>query len=162
MHAGGQYRAGMAYTDDEAREDLLDELADATNDLARALAALGEAFEQLDDDSAERLEDQLFRPVQTAYGRAQRTYAGFANRHGLPPRTFEPAMPGLASAGVKGFVEEAVAAVEAADHGVAELQDSLKPVEVGDVELRAGLSEVRTLVGDVPARGRAFVSSFGR
>ena len=152
----------MAYTDDEAREDLLDELADATNDLSRALAALGEAFEQLDDDSAERLENELFRPVQMAYGRAQRTYSGFAARHGLPGREFEPAMPGLASTGVKGFVEDAGAAVEAADARLADLQDSLKPVEVGDVELRAGLSEVRTLVGDVPARASTFVSGFGR
>jgi hypothetical protein len=36
------------------------------------------------------------------------------------------------------------------------------PVEVGDAELRAGLSEVRRLVGDVPARARGFVRVLGR
>jgi len=36
------------------------------------------------------------------------------------------------------------------------------PVEVGDPELRAGLADVRELLGDLPSRGRRFVSLFGR
>src|SRR3712207_8397736 len=56
-----------------------------------ALAALGAAYDRLDEAAADRLEEQLFRPVQAAYGRAQRTYAGFAERHGLPGRSFAAA-----------------------------------------------------------------------
>jgi hypothetical protein len=36
------------------------------------------------------------------------------------------------------------------------------PVEVGDPELRAGLAEVRGLVGDVRSRARALVRTLGR
>ena len=85
--------AGMTYVSQEARQQLLDTVAEATDEIGIALAALGEAYEQLDDDTADTLEEQLFRPVQTAYGRARRTHSGFAERHGLPTRTFEPASP---------------------------------------------------------------------
>ena len=81
----------MTYRTSDARRDLLERVAEATDDLGVALAALGAAYEQLDTNTADRLEEQLFRPVQLAYGRARRTHAGFAERHGLPGRTFEPA-----------------------------------------------------------------------
>jgi hypothetical protein len=152
----------MAYDADEARRELLDEVARATDALAVALAALGEAYEQLDERTADRLEEELFRPVQTAYGRAQRTHAGFAERHRLPGRAFAPASQPLVSSGVKGLVDSAVQAAGAADGVLAQLQDSMRPVEVGDAELRAGLSEVRRLVGDVPGRARQFVRVLGR
>src|SRR4051794_41224663 len=105
----------MAYSAADARRQLLEDVAAATDRLGVALAALGEAYEQLDEYNADRLEEQLFRPVQSAYGRAQRTHAGFAERHGLPGRTFEPAPGGHPSQGVSGFVEAAVSAVLAAD-----------------------------------------------
>jgi hypothetical protein len=38
----------------------------------------------------------------------------------------------------------------------------MMPVEVGDAELRAGLSEVRRLISGLPARARQFVSVLGR
>ena len=38
----------------------------------------------------------------------------------------------------------------------------MRPVEVGDAELRAGLSEVRALVADLGPRGREFLRTFGR
>ena len=85
--------------------------------------------------------------MQSAYGRAQRTYAGFAERHDLPAHTFEPAPQGAPSTGVKGFVEAAVEAAGEADGELAALQDSMLPIEVGDAELRAGLQEVRELLG---------------
>src|SRR5918997_3408064 len=137
----------MAYVTNEARQDLLDGIADAIDEIGVALAALGAAYEQLDEHTADRLESELFRPVQVAYGRAQRTHAGFAERYGLPGRTFAPSVPGVASQGVKSFLETAVDAVAEADQVLAELQDSMLPVEVGDAELRAGLAEVRELVG---------------
>jgi hypothetical protein len=152
----------MAYVTREARQDLLETVAEAIDELGLALAALGAAYEQLDDNSADRLEEGLFRPVQLAYGRAKRTYAGFAERHGLPAQTFEPASPGAPSHGVKGFLESAVDAVAEADNTLSVLQDSMMPVEVGDAELRAGLAEVRELIGDLPEHARQFVSTFGR
>ena len=76
----------MSYTNAEARQDLLDAVAEAIDELAVALAALGAAYEQLDEHHADELEAQLFRPVQVAYGRAKRTHTGFAERSGLPVR----------------------------------------------------------------------------
>lgn len=152
----------MTYSTADARTQLLDQVAVAAEELGVALAALTEAYEQLDDATADRLEEQLFRPVQTAFGRVKRTHAEFAGRHGLPGRTFAPAMRGLPSQGVRGFVEGAVEAVGRADSTLGTLQDSMLPVEVGDAELRAGLSEVRRLVGDVPVRARGFVRVLGR
>jgi hypothetical protein len=146
----------------EARRELLETIAEAIEEIAVALAALGAAYEQLDEQSADRLEEQLFRPVQAAYGRAQRTHAGFAQRHGLPRRSFEQASAGLPSQGVKGFLERADEAVGEADAILADLQDSMRPVEVGDPELRAGLAEVRELVGTLPDRARELVRTLGR
>jgi hypothetical protein len=60
----------MAYVTAEARQELLDTIAEAADELASAIAALGDAYEQLDERAADTLEDQLFRPVQAAYGRA--------------------------------------------------------------------------------------------
>ena len=152
----------MAYVASEARQQLVDDLGRAVDELDMALAALGAAYEQLDEQSADRLEEQLFRPVQAAYAAARRTNAGFAERHGLETRTFQSASAGLPSQGVKGFLENAVEAVGKADGAIAEIQDSMMPVEVGDTELRAGLSEVREAVGAVRIRAREFVRTFGR
>jgi hypothetical protein len=38
----------------------------------------------------------------------------------------------------------------------------MRPVEVGDAELRAGLAEVRELVAGLGTRGREFLRTFGR
>jgi hypothetical protein len=152
----------MAHVTAEARQDLLDAIAQATEQLGIAVTAVGAAYEQLDEQSADRLEEELFRPAQLAYGRARRAHAGFAERHGLPGRAFEPAVPGHASQGVKGYIDAAVTAIGAADQTLATLQDSMLPVEVGDPEVRAALADVRALVADVPSRARRFVSLFGR
>lgn len=152
----------MAYSTAEARQEMLDTIASATDRLAEALAALGEAYEQLDETTGDRLETELFRAVQTAYGRAKRTHAEFATRTGLPEGAFAPATPPHPSTGVKGLVDEAVDAVVLADLEIAELQDSMRPVEVGDAELRAGLSDVRRQLDGVPGRARRFVSVLGR
>jgi hypothetical protein len=152
----------VAYVAGEARQEMLDTLGEAIDDIAAALAALAGAYEQLGTVPADRLEGELFGPVQTAYGRAKRTYTGFAQRHGLPDRTFSPAPEGLPSTGVRGFVDGAVESVQEADDVLAELQDSMMPVEVGDPELRAGLAEVRELLGDVRSRAREFTRTLGR
>ncbi|MEA2218687.1 MAG: hypothetical protein QOJ35_1313 [Solirubrobacteraceae bacterium] len=152
----------MSYTNAEARQELLDAIAEAIDELGVALAALGAAYEQLDEQHADELEERLFRPVQVAYGRAKRTHTGFAERSGLPVRAFEPAIPGAPSTGAKGFVADAVEAAGAADALLSALQDSMRPVEVGDRELRAGLGEVRELIGDLSSRAREVVRTLGR
>jgi len=152
----------MAYTTADARQQLLDTLAEAIDQIAVALASLGEAYEQLDEQKAETLEQELFRPVQTAYGRAKRTHAEFARRHGLPARTFEPAAPGAPSQGTRGFLSAAVEAIGKADGALATLQDSMLPIEVGDAELRAGLQDVRSLIGELPGRTHQLLRTLGR
>jgi hypothetical protein len=151
-----------AYTTAEARQHLLDSLAESIEEIAFALASLGEAYEQLDEQKADELEQALFRPVQMAYGRAKRTHAEFARRHGVPERPFEPATPGAPSQGAKGFLSSAMEAVGRADGALATLQDSMLPIEVGDAELRAGLQDVRRLIGDFPGQARQLLRTLGR
>ncbi len=152
----------MAYTTAEAQQELLDALAGAIEHAGRALAALGAAYEALDERNADRLEAELFGPVQLAYGRAKRTHAQFAERHGLPGRSFESPSPGVPSTGARGFIESAVTAAAAADAALAALQDSLLPAEVGDVELRAGITEVRERLADVRRSARELERTRGR
>ena len=152
----------MTYATADGRQQILDALAQAIEELGVAIAALGEAYELLDERTADRLEQELFRPVQSAYGRAQRTYAGFAERHGLPDRTFAPAVPGAPSTGVRGFIDGALDAAGRADGELAALQDSMLPIEVGDAELRAGLQEVRELIGELRSQARGLVRTLGR
>ncbi len=152
----------MPYTAAEARRQLLDTLAQATTEIAVALAALSEAYEHLDEHSAERLEEELFRPVQTAYGRAKRTHAEFAARHELPGVEFASAPVAAPSRDIRAYIDAAMDAVGRADGVLATLQDSMLPVEVGDAQLRAGLEEVRTLLGGLRGRARELVRTLGR
>jgi hypothetical protein len=153
----------MPYSTSEARQQLLDDLANAIDELGVALAVLGDAYELLDEQTADRMEAELFRPVQVTYARAQRTHSGFAERHGLPTRTF------VASAAGRGVghdarsqLEAAVEAIEEADQLLVEIQDSMMPVEVGDAELRAGLADVRERVSTLPERGDGLLRTLGR
>lgn len=152
----------MAQTTVEARQQLLDDLAGAVDEIGFALSAVGAAYEQLDEQTADRLEEALFRPIQLAYGRARRTHEQFAARHGLPAASFEEQSPGRPSTRAKGFIENAAEAAGAADRALAALQDSPMLVEVGDVELRSGLAQVRELVGVVPRQARELLRTLGR
>ena len=152
----------MPYTEVEARRQVLDALADVADALGQALNSLGAAYEQLDEQQGDRLEEQLFRPVQRAYGRAKRTHAEFAGRYGLGQREFTvPAAP-APSTGVRGFIQNAVDAAERAELELVALQDSPIAIEVGDPELRSGMSEIRRLIDGLPSESRAFLRSFGR
>ncbi len=151
----------VSFTTADGRRQLLDEMAAGADQLGAALAALGEAFERLDESAGERLEDQLFRPVAAAYGRVKRTHTEFSARAGMPPRTFaEPIMPRPGEA--RDEIARAVDQIHLADGTLATLQDSMLPVEVGDRELRAGIAEVRSLIGPVPARARDLLRIVGR
>jgi hypothetical protein len=152
----------MPSPDAQARQHLLDALAQAADDLGQALAALGGAYELLDERQGDRLEGDLFRPLQRAYGRAKRTHDEFAARYALSGRELVSASPGVPSTGVRGFVDGAVEAVERAEHELVELQESPMAIEVGDVELRAGVSETRRLIDGLDRRAQAFLSTFGR
>jgi hypothetical protein len=152
----------MAYTTADARQQLLDTVAEAADKLGVALAALSEAYERLDERNADAVEEALFRPTQMAYGRARRAHAAFAERHGLPGRTFEAAIAGAPSKGAKGFLDSAVSAIADADRLLATLQDSMLPVEVGDVELRADLEQIRSLLGGLGGRAHELERTLGR
>jgi hypothetical protein len=152
----------MAYTTSEARQELLDTVAQAANELGFASACLAEAYEQVDEHSGDRLEEECFRPVQMAYGRAKRTHSEFARRHGLQAAAFEQQPVGLASQGAAVFVARAVEAVGSADRNLAGLQDSMLPVEAGDEELRAGLKAVREPLAGLPGKAREFLRGLGR
>jgi hypothetical protein len=152
----------MTYTTAEGRQQVLDALGAAADEIARALALLSEAYEHLDENAAERLEEQLFQPIQAAYGRAKRVHAGFAERHELPGRAFVSPSQVAPSSSTKGLIDAAVDAASSADAMLGELQDSMLPVEVGDPELRAGLAGVRELVGGVRGRARELVRVLGR
>ncbi len=152
----------MAYSAADARRQLLDDVAEAADQLALGLASLGEAYEELDEQTADRLEEELFRPMQSAYGRLRRTHSSFAERHGLPSREFAQSSGGMHSGDPRVYVQRAVEAIERADHVLAELQDSMMPVEVGDRELREGLSVVRETISELPARARGLMRAQGR
>jgi len=151
----------MAYVTAEARQELLDTVARATDEIGGALAALTEAYEQVDDRTGDRLEEELFKPVQRAYASARRTHESFAQRVELPTRTFTPPASHAPRAPQKA-VEDAIEAVQEADEILIELQDSLAPVEVGDPELRAGLQDVRKLLIEADQRSVGFLRVLGR
>jgi tetrahydromethanopterin S-methyltransferase subunit F len=153
----------MAYSTAEGRQQLLDELADAIDELGYALADLGAAYEQLDVMTADKLEEQLFGPLQRGYGRAKRTYAAFAERAGLEAQSFDTPEPGPPpSTGPKGFVASASAAIGKADLKLGDIQDSSQLIEVGDAELRAGLVEIRTAIGGLPQAASEITRRLGR
>lgn len=152
----------MSYTTAEGRQKVLSDLAVAIEQIADALAALGEAYEQLDEHNADVLEEQLFRPVQLAYGRARRTHTEFAQRSSLPGASFDRHTPGPQSQSIQALIERASLTASEADQTIAELQDSMLPVEVGDPELRAGLALTRETLSPVPARARELIRTVGR
>jgi hypothetical protein len=152
----------MAYTSESARRQLLDELGQAVAQLEIAIDALGEAYEAADERTGEELESRLFRPVQAAYARARRTRSEFAERHDLDAEPPAPATASAPSGDPRIHLERAVAGIEQADQLIAEMQDSMLPVEVGDRELRDGLTEVRELIARVPGDARRLGRLIGR
>lgn len=152
----------MAYTIAEGRQQIFAALVGAAEELGVAVAELSEAYERLDDQAAERLEETVFGPAQLAYGRAKRTYREFAERSGSPGHDFQTPSQVAPSGSSRQLIERAVAALARADLELGELQDSMLPVEVGDAELRAGLAEVRTLSEQARPAARELVRTLGR
>lgn len=152
----------MSFSSADARRQLLDVVGAAADRLAVALGLLGGAYELLDEHAAEQLEDGLFRPVQRAYGLLRRTHSEFAARSGLPGRDFQPAPQGAPARGLRGLVEAAIGEVTQADLELGTLQDSMLPVEVGDVELRNGIAGARATLADVAPAAAQLLRTFGR
>jgi hypothetical protein len=151
----------MSYTARSGREQILEDVAEAAEELGKALADLVEAYEHLDEQTAGRMEESMFRPLQGAFGQLKRTHEEFARRYDLQGRDFPPApmpLPGDA----RRLFERASESVRAADDTLAGLQDSMLPVEVGDEALRAGLSRVRLLISPLPQASEQLVRTFGR
>jgi hypothetical protein len=146
----------------EDQERIVADLNVATEQLGLAASALGLAFDQLDEVTGDRLDGELFRPTQKAFGRTKRTMTQFAERMGLEPPNPSPGSPGLPSQGVKALVERAAASSAQAGHTLSELQDSMLPIEAGDAELRSAIAEVRELIDSIPSRTRAFLRGLGR
>ena len=152
----------MTQTTIEARNELLDAVAEATAHLGLALASLGAATEDLDEYHGGQVEDRLFRPVQRAYGLARRAHSAFAERHGIQLRRLGAPPPAMATSGARTLIDQAAIEVGEADNAVTTLQDSMLPVEVGDPELRAALADVRAAIGGFPSDARQVVSRLGR
>lgn len=151
----------MSYTNDSGRRQILDDASAAVTPLQSAIEALTEVYEQLDEPTADRLEETVFKPLQAAYGQLRRTLTEFATRYGMRPPTF--AQPNAAlPTDPRTALEHVADAAEQADETLAELQDTLLPVEVGDPELRAGLSGTRTQLARVPAHCNELIRLFGR
>jgi hypothetical protein len=152
----------VAQSTTDARLQLLDVLATAAERLNLALGLLGAAYELLDERAAEQLEDELFGPVQHAYGRLRRTHSEFAARHGLPLRDYPPAPQPAPSRDMQGLLADTTSAVAEADDQLGALQDTMLPVEVGDRELRDGIAETRSRIAPVPDAARRLLRTFGR
>src|SRR5579871_4190124 len=104
----------MGYTTEEGRTQILDDAAAAVEQLSIAVAALGEAYEHLDEQAGDRMEASLFRPLQGAYGQLKRAHSEFAHRAGLPSRDF-PSAPPPAPADPRASLEHAADAIQTAD-----------------------------------------------
>jgi hypothetical protein len=153
----------VSYTAADGRAQVLAELAAATGAIGAALTELGEAYELVDEQSGDRLEAELFGPVQRAYARAQRTHREFAEAHGAPTVEFTAPAHGAGRPGdARGALERAAAGLELADATLATLQDSMLPVEVGDPALRGGIAGVRELIAPLPASTRGLLRVLGR
>jgi hypothetical protein len=152
----------MAYSTAEARQELLDDFAGAVDQIGLALAELGAAYELLDEQTADRLEEELFGPAQRAYGRAKKTHADFAARHGLQARPFAAPAEPPSSMRARELIEGAAASAERVDEALATLQDDQALVEVGDVELRSGVASVREAIAGVPTGARELLRTLGR
>jgi hypothetical protein len=141
----------MSYSSEDARRQLVEDLGSAAAQLELALAYLGEAYQEVDEATGERLETHLFRPVRSAYATARRTATAFAAA-AAPAYSGDPRV----------HLQRAVDATERADQAIAEMQDSMLPVEVGDRELRDGLTHTRELISAVPGEGRQLLRTIGR
>jgi hypothetical protein len=153
----------MTYTSHEGRERILRESGEAAAALLGSIEALGAAYEALDDNAAQDLESRLYDPVGRAAKTLLATAAAFAQRCDEPfERPVAKHFAGGREDGPRQYVDAAVALVGEADALLAELQDSLLPIEVGDAPLREGLAATRRTVASLPQAARELERTLGR
>jgi hypothetical protein len=152
----------MSYTMAEGRQKLLDDLVAAAEEIALALSYVGHAYDLLDEPTGDKLEAELFGPLQLAYAGAQKTHSGFAQRFAMKEHKFTAGEAGLPSDGAYVLVANAADAAAQADDLLAEIQDSMLPVEVGDQQLRAELAAIRSRLAPLPSRAETFLRTLGR
>jgi hypothetical protein len=151
----------VSYTTESGRRQILDDASAAAVPLAAALAVLGDIYDLLDEQTADRMEARLFKPLQGAYGQLRRTLTEFAARTSLPAPSFA-AGPAQLPSDPHSAIEHVADWTVEADEILAELQDTLLPVEVGDAELRAGLSGTRTAITPLPSACVELLRTLGR
>ena len=139
---------------------LLDDLAAAIDQLAFALACVGEAYDELDERAADVLEEEIFKPLQAAYGRAKRTHSEFARRYGLPQRSVRGAFSGhplRRPARLPGPRRRGDRAGRPRDRGAAGLDDARRGGGYGAASRAVGgpLADRRAAVSGAPAGARA-------
>ena len=125
-----------------------DESSDAAGCLLGAIEALASAYETLDEHAADELESKLYGPASGAAEnkRPPSTLTEFAQRNEeFFTRRAAKHFAGEGMTTRAETVDAAVALVGEADTLIAELQDSLLPVEVGDAPLREGLAARRAI-----------------
>ena len=131
----------VSYIAGEARQEMLDTLGDAIDEIAAALCGsrrgVRSSSARFPPTGSRRSCSARSRPRTGV--RSRPTPASPSGR-GCPAGRSLPRLQGLPSTGIRGFVDSAVESVAEADAELAELQDSMMPVEVGDPELRAGLA----------------------
>lgn len=158
-----RHDARVTYDPAEARRALVDDLLGAAQDVAEAIAYASAAYDLLDDTSGDRLEEQVFAPLQKALGALRRAAEGFATRHGIAaPAAAPPPPEPHPSQGVAALLDGCGAAARRADDHLGTLQDSLLLIDLGDAELRTGVADVRRRLGGVPAALRTFTRMLGR
>lgn len=151
----------MSYTTASGRQQIIDDTGVAVSTLDVALAEAGEAYEHLDERTADLMESAVFRPLQSAYSTLRRTRAEFAARYDLE-LTATGTAPVRTPHDARTSLEGVADAVESADEVLSDLQDSLLPVEVGDRELRSGLAETRNLLDPIAGACDTLIRSLGR
>ena len=98
------------------------------------------------------------RPARLQPGAARSRRIRRAYQHGSP--CVHAARP--AHRDVRAQIDRAVAEVRAAEDRLADLQDSVLPVEVGDPELPAAVADVRGRLGGVARNARELTRVLGR
>jgi hypothetical protein len=153
----------MTYSSHEGRDRIFRDSADAAAGLLGAIEALGTAYEALDEHAADELERHLYAPIGLAAKTLLAAVTAFAARS---DETFERPVakhfPGGREDGARQHVDAAIAFVGESDEILAELQDSLIPVEVGDAALREGLSATRRTLAPLPQAARELERTLGR
>jgi len=153
----------MTYSSHEGYERIFSDSAEAASSLLGAIEPLGTAYEALDEHAADELESQLYGPIGLAAKTLLASVTAFAGRCGEAfERPVAKHFAGGREDGARQHVDAALAFVGEADEILAELQDSLIPVEVGDAPLREGLAATRRTLAPLPQAARELERTLGR